>query len=201
VVGVVALLVFAVFSVVPAAAQLAPIGNVENAVGTVVVQRADGRVDQIRGKGSLPLYAGDHCKTEKGSKAFIRLVDGTQVAMNEDTSFRYQQRDERGKGSTRIFKLLFGEMWFKTAGPAQLEVETPVATAAIKGTEFNMKVASDGNSVLTVVDGTVEFGTPFGTCPIVKSTQSFGARGKRCTKPVPVDPAPATAWIADVVVR
>jgi hypothetical protein len=44
----------------------------------------------------------------------------------------------------------------------------------------------------------VEFGTPFGTCPIPKSTQSFGERGKRCTKPVPVDPAPVTAWIADV---
>ena len=48
---------FLLLPVVPAAAQLNAIGNVENAVGTVAVQRADGRVDRIRGKGSLPLYA------------------------------------------------------------------------------------------------------------------------------------------------
>jgi ferric-dicitrate binding protein FerR (iron transport regulator) len=181
-----------------ARAQTASIGSVENTIGTLIVRRADGRVDEVRGKGSLPLYEGDECHTEKASKALIKLSDGTQVAMNAETKFRYQTRQERTKGTTKIFKLLLGELWMRTVGPSQIEVETPVATAAIKGTEFNIKVDGEGKSTLTVIEGVVEFGTPFGTCPIPKSTQSFGERGKRCTKPVPVDPAPVTAWIADV---
>ena len=180
-------------------AQLTPVGQAENAVGTLIVRRADGRVDQLRGKGSLPLYEGDECKTERGSQAFVRLTDGTQLAMNEDTTFLMRARTERARGAIRIFKLLVGEMWMKSSGPRPIEVETPVATAAIKGTEFNIQVLADGKSILTVIEGLVEFGTPFGTCPIPTSTQSFGERGKRCTKPVPVNPAPITAWIANVV--
>jgi hypothetical protein len=179
--------------------QLGPVGNVEAVVGTFVVRRADGRVDEVKGKGTLPLFEGDECRTERASKAYIRLTDGTQMAINEETTFVVRARTERGRGVIRIFKLLIGEMWFKTTQPRPLEVETPVAIAAIKGTEFNLKVIADGRSLLTVIDGVVEFGTPFGTCPIPRSSQSLGERGKRCTKPVPIDPAPAVAWIADVV--
>jgi hypothetical protein len=179
--------------------QLGPVGNVEAVVGTFVVRRADGRVDEVKGKGTLPLFEGDECRTERASKAYIRLADGTQMAINEETTFVIRARTERGRGVVRIFKLLIGEMWFKTSQPRPLEVETPVAIAAIKGTEFNLKVVADGRSLLTVIDGVVEFGTPFGTCPIPRSTQSLGERGKRCTKPVPIDPAPAISWIADVV--
>lgn len=182
-----------------ALAQLGPVGKAENALGTLTVKRADGRVDQLKGKGSLPLYESDECKTERASKAYIRLTDGTQVAMNEETTFLVQSRREKTKGITRIFKLLVGEMWLKTAEPVPIEVETPVATAAIKGTEFNIRVQADGKSTLTVVEGLVEFGTPFGTCPIRTSNVSFGERGKKCTKPAPIDPSQAITWIADVV--
>ena len=181
-------------------AQLASVGSAENAVGTLIVRRADGRVDHLRGKGSLPLYEGDECRTEKASRAFIKLADGTQVAMNEDTTFVIRSRMERAKGVTRIFKMLGGEMWMKTQGPKAIEVETPVATAAIKGTEFNLQVMPDGRILLTVIEGLVEFGTPFGTCPIPASSQSVGERGKRCTRPAKIaDPAVVTSWTQGVV--
>jgi hypothetical protein len=182
-----------------ALAQLTAVGKAENALGTLTVKRADGRVDQLKGKGSLPLYEGDECKTERAGKAFIRLADGTQVAMNEETTFLVQARREKARGVTRIFKLLVGEMWVKTTEPVSIEIETPVATAAIKGTEFNIQVRPDGKSTLTVIEGLVEFGTPFGTCPIRTSTVSFGERGKKCTKPAEIDPSPAISWIADLV--
>jgi ferric-dicitrate binding protein FerR (iron transport regulator) len=183
-------------------AQLAAVGSAENAVGTLIVRRVDGRVDHLRGKGSLPLYEGDECRTEKASKAFIKLSDGTQVAMNEDTTFVIRSRTERAKGITRIFKMIGGEMWMKTQGPKAIEVETPVATAAIKGTEFNLQVTADGKILLTVIEGLVEFGTPFGTCPIPASSQSVGERGKRCTRPARIaDPALVTSWTSGVVTQ
>jgi hypothetical protein len=180
-------------------AQLVPVGTVEVVVGSFVIRRLDGRVDEMTGKSPLPLFEGDECRTEKGSKAYIKLTDGTQVAVNEETTFVVRSRSERGHPAIRIVKLLIGEMWFKTSQPRPLEVETPVAIAVMKGTEFDMKVGADGQSLLSVIDGSVEFGTPFGTCLIPRSSQSVGERGKRCTKPVPVSPAPVIAWIADVV--
>jgi ferric-dicitrate binding protein FerR (iron transport regulator) len=182
-------------------AQLRLVGNAENVLGALTVKRADGRIDQLQGKGALPLFEGDECKTARGSQAFVRLADGTQLAMNEDTVLVLRARTERGLGIIRIFKLFVGEIWLKTVGARSIEVETPVATAAIKGTELNLQVLTEGKSVLTVIEGVVEFGTPFGTCPIPASTQSFGERGKRCTKPVPINPAPVVAWVASVVPR
>jgi len=171
------------------------VGNAINAVGDFTVFRTDGIQEQLEGKGSLPLYEGDRVKTGKGSQGLMEFTNGIQVALNEDTDFLILSRWESDKGITRILRLATGEVWVKTmGGPKPLEIETPVATAAVKSTEFDLKVQPDGQTTLTVVEGIVEFGTAFGTCPIKTSTISYGNRGKKCTKPAPVDVAPNVAW-------
>lgn len=109
-------------------------------------------------------------------------------------------RWEKAKGITRIVRLQQGESWIKTgAGPKPLEVETPVATAAVRETEFNIKVQADGQTVLTVIEAVGEFGTACGTCPLRTSTVSYGGRGKRGTKPEPVAARPAIAWTGAIL--
>ncbi len=180
---------------VPAFAQGTQVGTAQNAIGVLVVVRPDGIEDRLQGKGSLQLFEGDVLRTEPASQALIEFKEGIQVALNENTTFKILSRWEKAKGITRIIRLKQGEVWVKTGeGPKQLEVETPVATAAVRETEFNMKVQEDGQSTLTVIQGVVEFGTAFGTCPIRTSTVSYGVRGKRCTKPAPADVKPAIAW-------
>lgn len=175
------------------------VGNAVNAIGEFTVFRTDGIQEQLEGKGSLPLYEGDRVKTGKGSQALMEFSNGIQVALNEDTDFLILSRWESEKGFTRILRLATGEVWVKTmGGPKPLEIETPVATAAVKQTEFDIKVQPDGQTTLTVVEGIVEFGTAFGTCPIRTSTISYGNRGKKCTKPAPVDVAPNVAWAQSI---
>src|SRR5262249_35986007 len=82
-------------------AHLAAVGTVETVIGTFVIRRVDGRVDEMKGKTPLPLFEGDECRTERGGKAHIRLADGTQVAMNEETTFVIRGRSERGRGIIR----------------------------------------------------------------------------------------------------
>lgn len=171
------------------------VANAINAVGEFTVFRTDGIQEQLEGKGSLPLYEGDRVKTGKGSQGLLEFTNGIQVALNEDTDFLILSRWESEKGNTRILRLATGEVWVKTmGGPKPLEIETPVATAAVKQTEFDIKVQPDGQTTLTVVEGIVEFGTAFGTCPIRTSTISYGNRGKKCTKPAPFDVAQNVAW-------
>ena len=171
------------------------VGNAINAIGDFTVFRTDGIQEQLEGKGSLPLYEGDRVKTGKGSQGLMEFTNGIQVALNENTDFLILSRWESDKGITRILRLATGEVWVKTmGGPKPLEIETPVATAAVKQTEFNLNVQPDGQTTLTVVEGIVEFGTAFGTCPIRTSTISYGNRGKKCTKPAPADVGPNVAW-------
>jgi len=180
-------------------AQTVQVGTAQNAIGTLVVVRPDGVQERLQGKGSLKLFENDVLMTDPASQALIEFKEGIQVALNENTSFKILSRWEKDKPVTRILRLKHGEVWAKTGeGPKALEVETPVATASVRETEFNLKVQADGQSVLTVIQGIVEFGTPFGTCPIRPSTISYGVRGKKCTKPAPTDVAPATSWVRAV---
>lgn len=178
-----------------AEAQNNPVGSATNAIGTLTIVRTDGVQQRLQGKGNVPLYEGDVLQTDASSQALIEFKEGIQVALNENTSFKLISRWEKDKPTTRILRLKQGEVWAKTSGgPKLFEVETPVATASVKETEFNLKVQEDGQSILTVIEGVVQFGTPFGTCPIRTDTISYGVRGKRCTKPAASDAKAAKAW-------
>jgi ferric-dicitrate binding protein FerR (iron transport regulator) len=180
----------------PVIAQNALLGKPQSAIGTLVVIRPDNIENRLQGQGALQLYEGDVLRTEAASQAVITVQEDIEVALNENTTLKLLYRWEKANGITQILRLKQGEIWVKTGpGPKQLEVETPVATAAVRETEFNIKVQDDGQTTLTVIQGTVEFGTAFGTCPIRTSTISYGVRGKRCTKPEPVDVQPARAWL------
>jgi ferric-dicitrate binding protein FerR (iron transport regulator) len=182
-----------------AAVQGSAAGKVENVIGTLVVVRPDGIEERVQGKTALQLFEWDVVRTEPGSQALIEVQDGIQLALNENSVLKMLARWEKAKGITRIIRLHQGEIWVKTGtGPKALEVETPVATAAVRETEFNIKVLDDGQTILTVIQGVVEFGTAFGTCPIRASTVSYGVRGKRCTRPEATDVKPAMAWTADI---
>jgi len=183
-----------------ASGQGAEVGAARNAIGTLLVVHPDGIQDRLRGKGLVKLFEEDVLKTEPGSQALIDFTDGVVLALNQNTTIKLLSRWEKTKGITRIVRLQEGELWVKTgAGPKALEVETPVATAIVKETEFNMRVHPDGQSVLTVIQGTVEFGTAFGTCPIRTNTVSYGVRGKRCTQPEPTDVKSVLGWSRPLV--
>ena len=195
----VAIIAGLVFLAIPEA-RAQEVGTAKNAIGVLLITRANGTSVRLQGKGDLKLFEGDELKTGPGAQALIEFADGTRVAINEQTTFLIRSRQDPASGLTRILRLLIGELWIKTsAGPRPLEVETPVASAAIRGTEFNMKVLPNGESLLTVVDGLVEFGTPFGSCPIRAGTQSVGERGKRCTRPAPTNVQPAIAWTEQIL--
>ena len=170
------------------------VGAAKNAIGGFTVVRSDGIEEQLEGKGALPLFEGDVLRTEGSSQAMIEFNNGIKVALNENTMFTILSRWEKGKGFTRVLRLKHGEVWVNTQGWKPLEIETPVATAATKGTEFDLLVSPDGQSTLTVISGIVEFGTAFGTCPIKTSMISYGNLGKKCTKPKPTNVSPIIAW-------
>jgi hypothetical protein len=143
----------------------------------------------------VPLFEGDVLRTEPSSQALVQLRPGTPVALNEKTSLKILSRWDKTAGTIRILRLSQGEVWAKAGdGARQLEIETPAAVAAARDAEIDLKVAEDGQSALTVVQGTAEFGTPFGVCSVRGGTASVGARGAACTAPQPANAAAVVGW-------
>jgi hypothetical protein len=178
-----------------AEAQGVPVGTAQNAVGTLVVVRTDGIEHRLQGRGSLPLFEGDVLRTEAASQALIQLRPGIPVALNERTSLKILSRWDKTGGTMRILRVSRGGVWAKAGdGARQLEIETPAAVAAARDAEIDLKVAEDGQSSLTVVQGTAELGTPFGVCAVRGGTASVGARGAACTAPQPANVAGAVSW-------
>jgi hypothetical protein len=182
----------------PAQAQGQPVGTAQNAVGTLVVVRTDGIEHRLQGRGSLPLFEGDVLRTEPASQALIQLRPGTPVALNEKTTIKILSRWDKnagGAGTIRILRVSRGEVWAKAgAGERQLEVETPASVTAARDAEFDLKVAEDAQTSLTVVQGTVDFATPFGQCSVRGGTGSVGAHGAGCTAPQPANAAATIGW-------
>lgn len=179
----------------PAQAQGVPVGTAQNAVGTLVVVRTDGIEHRLQGRGSLPLFEGDVLRTEAASQALIQLRPGIPVALNERTSLKILSRWDKTAGTIRILRVSRGGIWAKAGdGARQIEIETPAAVAAARDAEVDVKVAEDGQSSLTVVQGTAELGTPFGVCSVRGGTASVGARGAACTAPQPANVAGAVSW-------
>jgi hypothetical protein len=175
------------------------VGVAKSAAGTLLVTHADGVEERLRGKGALNLYEGDVLSTGADSRALIVLQDGTRVGFDHQTRARILSRWEKGKDDTRILRLEKGALWIKTgANPKPLEVETPVASAAPGAAEFVIETLEGGNSMLSVIEGVVPFGTAFGTCPIKPSTVSYAVQGKKCTKPEALDTKRAAAWTASL---
>jgi hypothetical protein len=190
-------LVLTAWSLTPssALAQGVPVGTAQNAVGTLVVVRTDGIEHRLQGRGSLPLFEGDVLRTEPASQAMVQMRPGAPVALNEKTSLKILSRWEKTAGTIRILRVSQGEVWVKAgSGPASLEIETPAAVATVRDAEIDLKVAEDGQSALTVVSGSAEFGTPFGVCAVKGGTASVGARGAACTAPQPTNAAAAVGW-------
>ncbi|SEM12045.1 FecR protein [Syntrophus gentianae] len=186
---------------VPAAApaEITAVGIAKKATGTLVVVRADGVKERFKGKGALALFEGDDLRTDKRGGALIELDTGIQAGLNRNTSLKIVSRWEKEKGTIRILRLKQGMLWVKTTGGLkQLEVETPVAIAVVKGTEFVIEILKNGNCTLKVIEGLVEFGTAFGTCPIRTSTVSYAVKGKKCTKAVIADVKRAANWTAEL---
>jgi len=176
------------------------LGAARNAIGTLLIVHPDGIQDRLIGKGLVRLFEEDVVKTDAGSQALIEVRDGVMVALNQNTALKLLSRWEKTKGATRIIRLQEGEVWVKTgSGPKAVEVETPVATAIVKDSELNLKVHPDGQSVLTVVQGTVDFGTAFGACPMRANTVTYGVRGKRCTRAEPTDTKTVLGWSRPVL--
>ncbi|MFQ6131097.1 MAG: FecR domain-containing protein [Armatimonadota bacterium] len=154
------IMLVAAFAVTNTLFVMERVAAVESAAGDVQIKP--------RGEGEFrPLGEGRNVKTgdtlRTGSDASVELswVDGTRLKLDSGTTMTILKCsfDSLDRVDTSIFRVDLGRIWVRvvkilTRG-SKFEVQTPAATAGIRGTVFSVDVGPDGATTISVWDGSV----------------------------------------------
>jgi hypothetical protein len=187
-----------------AAAGAAWAGQVEsgkNGIGTLItaksfdtyVIRAGARPPGEKAAVGLQLFEGDTVVTKEMGGADILLDDGSLLRLRENTNLVLKDK-KPGKSKGRL-QVLLGRIWAKvTTRENLLEIETPSAVAAVKGTALELIVLQNGDSTLIVWDGLVEFMNELGKVMVKAAQESQAQKGQAPGQPVNVDLNKLEQW-------
>lgn len=173
----------------PAMAQILPrSGNVSGQVASTkggeegrLLPERDWRDIEVR----QDVAAGDTLRTNATGSLAVVFADGTQVRLGRNTTLVVNEVRARSPSSVRVES---GSVWGRSPrGAANLTVETPAATAAIRGTEWAVSAEGDA-STLQVISGEVEFFNDLGRLLVVEGQAARAEAGFAPTRLVLANP-------------
>lgn len=140
------------------------IGTIQEVSGQTIISATG--VEDAEAKVGMQIPAGYSVSTKANSKAVLKLVDGSLITISESSSIVLNEAlitpDDSAKKSS--IGLLFGKIGLKIqkGDGKDVKVHTPTAIAAVRGTEFEVALASDGSTVVGVDEGNVNMATDGG---------------------------------------
>ncbi len=143
--------------------------------GTVRVQKDNKWVDVKRGDRILN---GNIIKVDKKGLAIIKFIDkGDIVAIKENSTIKIQGKINNGKIEKRLF-LKVGDIMaiVKKGSSGEFDINTPTATASIKGTEFDLSFKND-TTFLSTYNGVVSLFNDKGEIPVNKGESAICTKG------------------------
>jgi FecR protein len=138
----------------------APQGEVLGTEGSVDFARAN--AEWSRATAGQLLIVQDRLRTLALSRATLQLAELGRLRLNELTLLEIlPPRTNVGKAT---LDLKAGAMYFFTRDrPREFLIQTPLAIAASRGTEFLVSIEPDGRNLFTMFDGEVELSNQFGS--------------------------------------
>jgi FecR-like protein/TonB-dependent receptor-like protein len=122
------------------------------------------------------LATGDRLRTLRRSRALLQLSDLSVLRVNELTLLEIRTSST---GQTGFLDLQSGSIYFfNRERPATIEFRTPVASGAIRGTEFHLAVADNGETTLTVLEGEVSLSNAQGELVFARGEQGIVTPGQ-----------------------
>lgn len=145
-------------------AVLTAAGQASNSASLLI--EAAGRVEYFAGGSTnwhtatvgQSLQPGDRVRTHEKSRAAVQLSDRSVIRLNERTTLEILPPRNAAR---KRFRLPAGSLYFfNRERPADVEFETPLATGAIRGTEFLLEATGADHAVqLALIDGLVTMHT------------------------------------------
>jgi tetratricopeptide (TPR) repeat protein len=182
-----------------------PAGRLVSYQGDVAIL-PEGKTSWEGAQNGRDLFAGDSVKTGQDSRASILCVDETQLKLNGNTVVVLKSSApsarmgiavpaaERAAGVS-LYEVPAGEVWLRNKNEkTRFEVQTPAVTAAIRGTEFNLKVDRAGATSLVLLEGKLTLANAQGQIELDPGEEGYARVGQAPVKRVIVQPADAVQW-------
>ncbi|MFA5976366.1 MAG: FecR domain-containing protein [Elusimicrobiota bacterium] len=140
-------------------------GALEEQRGTVEWRRKGSGSGWDVPAGEVVLHPGDSIRTREDGHVRLRLPDGSLMELGPSAGFTLS-------ADPGIFgEQLYGSILYKIQQyMRKMEVRTPAAVCAVRGTEFSLKTSSGTATQLTAVDGHVEFTARPGAADAARQT-------------------------------
>lgn len=138
------------------------------------------------------LLAGDRLRTLRRSRALLQLSDFSVIRVNELTLLEIRAPST---GQNGFLDLQSGSIYFfNRERPSTIEFRTPVASGAIRGTEFHLAVAANGETTLTVLEGEVSLSNAQGELNFARGEQGIVSPGEAPRKTAVVNVINVIQW-------
>lgn len=152
-----------------------------------------GTEEWVEAKKGMFLYEGDQLKTHPNSLAGITFANGIELKINENSTFTIQITEEREMKNA--IDLLIGEIFSKIMiEGVKFEMHTPVAVAAVRGTEFNTNVRGNKIATFLVYKGTVEVWNELGSVTLTQAKRTVVQPNQAPQPPEEVDLEKEKKW-------
>lgn len=150
----------------------------------------------VPAKNAQGLNQGAFVRTGQASKMGILFADETQIRLNQNSVLQIKEVG-RGKDSTTRVNLSSGRAWSQTKRPpgSSLYFDTPAATAAIRGTDWDIEVDEKGATLMTVFSGTVDFYNDLGTLTLKQNEAALAEPGKAPVRLALSNPKDRIQWV------
>lgn len=163
-------------------------GAIINATGDAQIRLVE-TADWLTADIKQDLLTGDGLRTGPLGTMALLFADRTQVRVQRNSTLTVKSVAGSPGGGSTTLRLDRGGTWSRavTGGPG-VEIETPSATAAIRGTDWSLTVDDQGSTRLIVLDGEVVLENPYGRVTVARGEIAFAEIGKAPTKTVLVNP-------------
>jgi ferric-dicitrate binding protein FerR (iron transport regulator) len=149
------------------------------------------------------VFAGEKVSTPAGGSTVMRFRDQTQLQIGANSSvvldrFVYDPSTQADSGSIKLAKGIFRYIGGQATDAGGVQLSTPTATLAIRGTKFIVHVKDDGTTTVAVLDGAVDV-KPCGTGDVAhaKTGQAYQVTTSCTANPVPMSSMPVDPATTD----
>ena len=171
------------------------------ASGAAVLVEKENVVDaRLKGRPWKPvavgteLAIGDRLRTGEFSRAAIRFTDLSVLRLDELTDIEVLPPVRAGAKPVPNVQR-GGTYFFSREKGNEIQIRTPSANGALRGTEFTVRVAANGSTTMTVLEGEVEMTNPHGPPLLLRSgEQGEAAIGRAPRKTAVIEAINTIQW-------
>ena len=174
---------------IPAAAHAAPLARPQAPVGSIVDARGEAEIalaelpDWRLAEIDQGLLTGDDLRTGPLGGMALLFTDRTQIRVHRNSTLRVTAVAGTAEQDETLLDLLRGRLWSRAAaGGDAVQIRTPAATAAIRGTDWSLEVDADGRTVLIVLDGEVSLANAQGSVVVRSGEAAVAEIGEAPTR-------------------